>query len=89
MPFCLSVFARFRKNETVIGMIGHIQGIQTANNPPTNPINNRYSNERETKLSLPPLAFNSLTTGCQRSTLLVISDGMVTAVVSAAIVSAL
>ena len=38
MPFRLSVLARFRKNETVIGMIGQIQGMHTASSPPTKPI---------------------------------------------------
>ena len=37
IPFFLSLL-RFRKKLTVIGIIGHTQGVNNANRPPTNPV---------------------------------------------------
>ena len=37
MPFFLSLL-RFRKKLTVIGIIGHTQGVNNASNPPINPV---------------------------------------------------
>ena len=54
IPFRLSVLARFKKKLTVMGMIGHMQGIQTANRPPTNPINRIYNKERLVIFSVVP-----------------------------------
>ena len=39
IPFFLS-FVRFRKKLTVIGIIGHTQGVNNANSPPANPVRN-------------------------------------------------
>ena len=38
MPFRRSSFARLRKKLTVIGIIGHTQGVNKASNPPKKPI---------------------------------------------------
>ena len=38
MPFLRSLLARFKKNETVMGMMGQMQGMATANSPPTKPM---------------------------------------------------
>ena len=59
MPFFLSVFARFRKKLTVIGMIGQMQGIATASKPPTKPISRMYHSERLAMLSPLPIARSS------------------------------
>ncbi len=38
MPFFLSLPARFKKKLTVMGMMGHTHGVNSANNPPAIPI---------------------------------------------------
>ena len=74
MPLALSVLARFRKNDTVMGMMGQMQGISTASSPPTKPISRMYSSEWSAMLSVPVfMARNSLTTGCQRESCEVVS----------------
>ena len=65
IPFVLSLLDRFKKKLTVMGMIGHIQGMQTANRPPIKPMSRIYIREWSAILSLPPIACSSLTTGCQ------------------------
>ena len=37
MPFARSPFARLRKKLTVMGMMGHTQGVRRATSPPRNP----------------------------------------------------
>ena len=37
MPFFLSLL-RFKKKLTVMGIIGHTQGVNKASNPPKNPV---------------------------------------------------
>ena len=66
MPFFLSSFARFRKKLTVIGIIGQMQGIATANSPPTKPISRMYHSEWFAMLSPLPIARSSEMTGRQR-----------------------
>ena len=58
-PFFLSVFARFRKKLTVIGMMGQMQGMATASRPPTKPISRMYHSEWLVMLSALPIARNS------------------------------
>ena len=63
-PFFLSL-ERLRKKLTVIGMIGHTQGVNKATSPPTNPMKNMYIQECPS-LPCPPLkAWSSLITGVQ------------------------
>ena len=67
MPRLLSFLARFRKNDTVMGMMGQMQGMSTASKPPTKPIKRMYSSEWSVRLSVPVfMARSSLMTGCQR-----------------------
>ena len=47
MPRPLSSFARFRKKETVIGIMGQMQGIISARRPPTKPSRKMANRERE------------------------------------------
>ena len=97
MPFCLSSLERFRKKLTVMGMIGQMQGMQTASRPPTKPISSRYNKEWLAMLSPAPKARNSLMTGCHSAssvtgeTTAALSDWVVAAVsgVTALTVSAL
>ena len=63
MPFFLSLFDLFRKKLTVIGMIGQMQGMHTANSPPMNPISRIYNREWSAMLSPAPKARSSLITG--------------------------
>ena len=68
IPFCLSLLARFRKKLTVMGMMGQMQGMQTASNPPINPMRRIYNKELPAIFSLSlPMARSSSMTGCQRS----------------------
>ena len=67
IPFLRSSFARFRKKLTVIGMIGHTQGVSRATSPPIIPMKKMY--QRELLLLFCALlnAANSFTTGVHRS----------------------
>ena len=63
----MSSLARFRKKLTVIGIIGHTQGVSKAMKPPTIPIR-KIPNNDLSLLSFSALnAFSSLITGCQSS----------------------
>ena len=66
IPFFLSSFARLRKKLTVMGMMGHTQGVNRAMSPPSNPIRKMYQSERLCILWSPSSAFSSLITGCHR-----------------------
>ena len=60
-------FERLRKKLTVIGMMGHTQGVQSATSPPKNPSMKIYHQAIwATLASSPPMSFSSLTTGVQR-----------------------
>ena len=68
IPFFLSFLARLRKKLTVIGMMGHTHGVNSATSPPSNPSRKMYHNER---LPLPPsvpsMRWMSPTTGFHRA----------------------
>ena len=66
MPFFLSL-ERFRKKLTVIGMIGHTQGVNKATSPPTKPMKNMYIHECPSPPCAPSNARSSLITGVQRA----------------------
>ena len=64
----LRSFVRLRKKLTVIGIIGHTQGVSKAINPPRKPakkMNNQDVSVAETVVS--PNAFNWSMTGVQRA----------------------
>ena len=68
IPFLRSSFALLRKKLTVIGMIGHTQGVSKAMKPPKTPIKKILQRELLV-LSLVLLkADNSLITGCHKLT---------------------
>ena len=67
MPLALSL-VRLRKKLTVMGMMGHTQGVNSASNPPANPIRNRNHSEPFCSLR-PSCCCNSWTTGCHKSVL--------------------
>ena len=68
MAFERSLF-RFRKNDTVIGMIGHTQGVSKAKKPPNSPAKKIAASPQPSPRGEGVLsnACNSLVTGCQRS----------------------
>ena len=66
-PFCRSSLERFKKKLTVIGIIGHMQGMTRASNPPTIPIRNIYNKEWLAILLLPSNCCNCFTTGSHRA----------------------
>ena len=68
MPFFLSFFARLRKKLTVMGMMGHTHGVNSATRPPSRPSRKMYHSAR---LLLPPsvpsMRWMSPTTGFHRA----------------------
>ena len=46
IAFCRPLSVRLRKNETVMGIIGHTHGVKIASNPPSNPSKKITHNER-------------------------------------------
>ena len=66
IPFFLSLL-RFKKKLTVIGIIGHTQGVNNANNPPRKPVMNIYIQDMSSWPCSSPKACKSLITGFQRS----------------------
>ena len=68
MPFFLSFLARLRKKLTVMGMMGHTHGVNSATRPPSRPSRKMYHSER---LLLPPsvpsMRWISPTTGFHRA----------------------
>ena len=61
-------FVRFKKKLTVIGIIGHTQGVSKAIKPPAKPakkMNNQEVSVEESVVS--PNAFSSATTGFHKS----------------------
>ena len=67
IPFFLSSFERFRKKLTVIGMIGQMQGMQTASRPATKPMSSSHSNDCLARSSPEPRARSSSVTGVHKS----------------------
>ena len=66
MPFFLSP-ERLRKKLTVIGMMGHTQGVTSATSPPSSPNRKIFHNGLSLADAFPPWsnAFSSSTTGVQ------------------------
>ena len=61
-------FVRFRKKLTVIGIIGHTQGVSKAINPPRNPAKKMNSQEVSVAVTVvSPKAFNSSITGVHKA----------------------
>ena len=65
IPLALSLL-RLRKKLTVMGMIGHTQGVKRASSPPANPMMKRYQIELFFS-ERPSCACSSWMTGCHKS----------------------
>ena len=77
MAFDLSLFL-FKKNETVIGMMGQTHGVNRAINPPSKPsININHQAIDSVGAVLPLKAWSSEITGDQRSEIAMVSAGLV------------
>ena len=74
-PFFLSSLARLRKKLTVIGMIGHTQGVSRAMNPPRSPSMNIFRSDASPSSLLLSNAFSSSMTGVQRAFTAAVSAG--------------
>ena len=67
---------RFRKKLTVMGIMGHTQGVRRANRPPTNPEKKRNQNEVSAAAVVSPRACSLSMTGVHKSMVAVWGAGV-------------
>lgn len=76
----LRLLDRFRKKLTVMGIMGHTQGVSRANSPPTNPEKKRNHNDVSVVVVVSPRACSLSMTGVHKSMVAVCAVGTVSAV---------
>ena len=78
----LRLLDRFRKKLTVMGIMGHTQGVSRANSPPTNPEKKRNHNDVSVVVVVSPRACSLSMTGVHKSVVVVCAVGVVAVVTS-------